>query len=489
MDEIDNRVISLDVTKLDKTTAATMVKDVSFNEATGIFTITYLNGATITLDTKLEKLAVNFNWNAETQQLIIVLDDGTEQYVDLSALINVYEFLDSDTIAFSVDGAGKVTATIKSGSITEDMLQPNFLADVKAEAARAEAAVELAEDAANLAKSYALGTEDVVRENDSTDNAKSYYEQVKRVAEGIEGAFFPMGTIDFSQLDSVDKESGYMYNIKNEFVTDDRFKDGSGVTYPAGTNVYWTADGYWDCFTGPAVTGVKGSAETDYRRGYVNLTAENVGAVPKSNLIDMIYPVGAIYMSAKNVSPASFLGGTWNQIKDRFLLSSGDSYAAGNTGGEATHTLSTAEMPSHGHSYSGTTGNESTGHTHTFSATTGTVSSDHTHSGTTDFAGEHTHNVYIRKDNTKGGSADRIGNASAFAEAQTTPILPAGSHYHGFSTHGISANHTHGVSGTTSDRSSNHTHSFSGNTGNTGSGSAHNNMPPYLVVYMWQRVA
>lgn len=182
-------------------------------------------------------------------------------------------------------------------------------------------------------------------------------------------------------------------------------------------------------------------------------------------------------------------GITWSKIEGVFLLGQSSTYKINDTGGEATHTLSTAEMPSHGHSYSGTTGNESAGHTHTFSATTGTVSSDHTHSGTTDFAGVHTHNVCIRRDNTSSGSTDRIGNKSNYAEVQTTPILPAGDHFHNVSTHGISANHTHGVSGTTSDRSLNHTHSFSGNTGNTGSGSAHNNMPPYLVVYMWQRVA
>ena len=51
-----------------------------------------------------------------------------------------------------------------------------------------------------------------------------------------------------------------------------------------------------------------------------------------------IYPVGSIFISTINTSPASTMGGTWQQIKDRFLLAAGDTYAAGSTGGAATHT-------------------------------------------------------------------------------------------------------------------------------------------------------
>lgn len=53
-----------------------------------------------------------------------------------------------------------------------------------------------------------------------------------------------------------------------------------------------------------------------------------------------LYPVGSIYMSTKNTSPASMFGGTWEQIKDKFLLSAGNNYSAGATGGEARHTHS-----------------------------------------------------------------------------------------------------------------------------------------------------
>lgn len=68
------------------------------------------------------------------------------------------------------------------------------------------------------------------------------------------------------------------------------------------------------------------------------------------SVIDMVYPVGAIYMSVNSTNPGNLFGGKWEQIKDRFMLACGDTYAAGSTGGEATHTLTVDEMPSHRHS-------------------------------------------------------------------------------------------------------------------------------------------
>ena len=64
------------------------------------------------------------------------------------------------------------------------------------------------------------------------------------------------------------------------------------------------------------------------------------------------FPVGAIYQSYASTSPASLFGGTWTQIQNRFLVGVGSSYAAGATGGEATHKLTVDELPSHSHNYS-----------------------------------------------------------------------------------------------------------------------------------------
>lgn len=67
------------------------------------------------------------------------------------------------------------------------------------------------------------------------------------------------------------------------------------------------------------------------------------------NVVDLVYPVGSIYMSVNSTNPSAIFGGTWEQIQDRFLLSAGSTYSAGSTGGEATHTLTINEMPSHRH--------------------------------------------------------------------------------------------------------------------------------------------
>ena len=153
IDAIDDRVCALDTTKVDLTKANELVKEILWDESNGTLTVVKMNGSKAVIDTKLEKLAVNFKYNPQTQQLVITLDDGTVQNVDLSALITQYEFLDSDTIAFEIAG-GKVKAIVKNGSITEDKLQPNFLADVKVESAKATASAKSAgESEANAAKS------------------------------------------------------------------------------------------------------------------------------------------------------------------------------------------------------------------------------------------------------------------------------------------------------------------------------------------------
>ena len=65
------------------------------------------------------------------------------------------------------------------------------------------------------------------------------------------------------------------------------------------------------------------------------------------------YPVGAIFLSTDAASPAELFGGTWERITDRFLLAAGTAYTAGTTGGEAAHTLTVSELPSHTHAVPG----------------------------------------------------------------------------------------------------------------------------------------
>ena len=82
---------------------------------------------------------------------------------------------------------------------------------------------------------------------------------------------------------------------------------------------------------------------------YLILQGASTQRIKWSTLLDKLWPVGSIYQSSSSTSPASLFGGTWEQIKDQFILAAGDTYAAGSTGGEATHKLTDAEMPRHAH--------------------------------------------------------------------------------------------------------------------------------------------
>lgn len=283
---IDDRVITLDTTKATKTEVATLVADVTFEESTGIITITKKNGSKITIDTQMEKIAINFDYNPTTQQIILTLIDGTKQYIDLSALITQYEFLDSDTVAFYIDKDGKVSAIVKEGSIEEKHLEPNYLAKIKVEVAKAESSMKNAATSENnaassatKAQSYAVGGTGS-REGEDSDNAKYYYEQVKDVSEAVKGGLQPRGTVAFVDLPQLaDVVVGWMFNVSDEFTTTADFKEGVGNVIPAGANIYKTSDGKWDVLAGTLVTGIKGAKEKSYRRGNVDLTAANIGAV------------------------------------------------------------------------------------------------------------------------------------------------------------------------------------------------------------------
>lgn len=97
------------------------------------------------------------------------------------------------------------------------------------------------------AKLYTVG----IDEND-IDNAKWYYNEMKDMFVGLNIVFVPKGTISFDELATVKETalSGYVYNIRDDFTTDETFREGAGMSYTAGTNVYYTVDGYWDCFGG-----------------------------------------------------------------------------------------------------------------------------------------------------------------------------------------------------------------------------------------------
>lgn len=120
------------------------------------------------------------------------------------------------------------------------------------------------------------------------------------------------------------------------------------------STLFGTPDGNTDTSINIVEDGIKyvdssGTSEVTYnylREG--NVKTVNGQSIYGSGDIKS-YPVGSIYLSASSATPGSLFGGTWEQIKDVFLLAAGNTYHAGLTGGEATHTLTVEEMPAHAH--------------------------------------------------------------------------------------------------------------------------------------------
>lgn len=165
-------------------------------------------------------------------------------------------------------------------------------------------------------------------------------------------------------------------------------------------------------------------------------------AVEETALLNKIYPVGSIYMSVNSTDPGTLFGGTWvrwgnGKVPVGVNSSETEFNAAEKTGGEKTHTLTAAEMPSHAHYIN-------------------------QNSLATSSAGNHRHGLKYISDNTHTGAGQRI--MSTGANSSATPCEYAGDHAH--------------------------TVTFPGqNTNSTGSGAAHNNLQPYITCYMWKRTA
>lgn len=259
IDEHDNRIVALDAAKVDLTKANELVEEILWDESNGTLTVVKMNGSKAVIDTKLEKLAVNFKYDPQTQQLVITLDDGTVQNVDLSALITQYEFLDSDTIAFEIVD-GKVKAIVKNGSITEEHLAPEYLAEIRTQVGRAETSAKSADtseknaaSSSALAKSYAVGGTGT-RDGEDTDNAKYYAEQAKNASDvgalsAIVENHISNKTIHMteSEHDVVSKlgestEGSLTYNgseIKPSVAT----TESTGIVKPDGVTITVDADG------------------------------------------------------------------------------------------------------------------------------------------------------------------------------------------------------------------------------------------------------
>lgn len=130
--------------KFDKTDAQPLLKEVTFDAQTGVFTITRQNGTTFQINTLLEKVPVQFL--LEDNKLILIAEDGTRQEADLSAFIDVYTFQDSVTVQFvqTMSTNHTVTASVKDKSIGFEQLKDNVYQTISDDRAAAEAAAESA---------------------------------------------------------------------------------------------------------------------------------------------------------------------------------------------------------------------------------------------------------------------------------------------------------------------------------------------------------
>lgn len=175
LNEVDNRVIALDTTKLDVNTANGLVQAINLNNQTGTITITKMDGSTVSLETNLSKISTNWTYNRETQQIVLTQSDGSLAYIDLSYLIQQNEFTDTTTIAFSVV-SGVVSANIKAHSITDEHLQTDYLADIRIAMSNAQSAASSADANKTLSESWAIGGTQT-RQNEDTNNSKFFSEQ------------------------------------------------------------------------------------------------------------------------------------------------------------------------------------------------------------------------------------------------------------------------------------------------------------------------
>lgn len=186
IDALDNRIISQDALKVNKSEINANIADWTMDETTGVITITKYNGEKIIFDLNIEKIPVGFSMS-DDGIITMTTEDGTQFTADIGSMIPVLTFENSATIAVSVTGTGKnktYSFSIKTGSVTDAMLQPNYLADIRVESANASAYAQSANAKSVLAESYAIGGTGT-REGEDTDNAKYYMEQAKLQTGGI----------------------------------------------------------------------------------------------------------------------------------------------------------------------------------------------------------------------------------------------------------------------------------------------------------------
>lgn len=184
LNEVDNALILMDSEKLGIKTANSMLKSVTYDNETGIWIFTQLNGETFTFDQGIEKIPVSFELSSDGI-LTMTTEDGTEYSVNIVELIKQYNFEASDTIYFEKDfrdDSFHVVAHVKEGSIQGEHLDPDYRSDILTLLNQAQEAESSALQYAKDAKSWAVG-DTGVREDENVNNSEYWSNESKRQAE------------------------------------------------------------------------------------------------------------------------------------------------------------------------------------------------------------------------------------------------------------------------------------------------------------------
>lgn len=160
---IDGEIVTLDTTKANQQDLLTCLSGVTYNTTTGVFTFTYKNGTSVTVDLNIEKIPVSFSMD-EQGVITMKTADGTEFTADVGSLIKTYSFANTSEITWTVttdaQGNKTVTPALVDGGIAEGKLQVNFLADCRAAKSDAQTAATASHTEALVSEGYSQGTQD-----------------------------------------------------------------------------------------------------------------------------------------------------------------------------------------------------------------------------------------------------------------------------------------------------------------------------------------